>query len=42
MSTETLSINSLGAQGDGIANGADGPIFVPFSLPGETVAVARV
>jgi 23S rRNA (uracil1939-C5)-methyltransferase len=42
MSTETLLINSLGAQGDGIANGADGPIFVPFSLPGEKVAVARV
>ncbi|MBB4953792.1 23S rRNA (uracil1939-C5)-methyltransferase [Agrobacterium vitis] len=42
MSTETLVINSLGAQGDGIANGPDGPIFVPFSLPGETVAVARI
>ncbi|MUZ61515.1 class I SAM-dependent RNA methyltransferase [Agrobacterium vitis] len=42
MSTETLTINSLGAQGDGIANGADGPVYVPFSLPGERVAVARV
>lgn len=42
MSTETLVINALGAQGDGIANGPDGPIYVPFSLPGEKLAVARV
>ncbi|MCM2294534.1 class I SAM-dependent RNA methyltransferase [Allorhizobium sp. BGMRC 0089] len=42
MSTETLTINSLGAEGDGIAHGPDGPIYVPYSLPGETVTVARV
>lgn len=42
MSTETVTITRLGAQGDGIANGADGPLYVPFTLPGETVAVARV
>lgn len=42
MSTQTLTIDSLGAQGDGISHGADGPIFVPFALPGETVAVALV
>ncbi|MGF0537051.1 class I SAM-dependent RNA methyltransferase [Agrobacterium sp. ES01] len=42
MSTETVTIDSLGAQGDGIAHGADGPIFVPFSLPGEKIAIARV
>ena len=42
MSTETLTIQSLGAQGDGVAHGEKGPVFVPFSLPGDTVAVARV
>ena len=33
-----LSIRSVGGQGDGLA---DGPIFVPFTLPGERVT-ARV
>ncbi|MGV1835060.1 class I SAM-dependent RNA methyltransferase [Rhizobium rhizogenes] len=42
MSTETVTIQKLGAQGDGIVQGADGPIYVPFALPGETVAIARV
>ncbi|WP_064686181.1 class I SAM-dependent RNA methyltransferase [Rhizobium bangladeshense] len=42
MSTETVTIEKLGAQGDGIAGSAAGPIYVPFSLPGETVAIARV
>jgi 23S rRNA (uracil1939-C5)-methyltransferase len=42
MSTETVTIQKLGAQGDGIAQGVDGPIYVPFTLPGETVAIARV
>ncbi|MBW9115752.1 class I SAM-dependent RNA methyltransferase [Rhizobium cauense] len=42
MSAESVTIQKLGAQGDGIANGADGPIYVPFALPGETVAIARV
>ena len=42
MSTETVTIQKLGAQGDGIAQGADGPIYVPFALPGESVAIARV
>jgi 23S rRNA (uracil1939-C5)-methyltransferase len=42
MSTVTLKVQSLGAQGDGIAHGENGPIFIPFSVPGETVAVARV
>lgn len=36
-----LRIARLGAQGDGIADTADGPVFVPFTLPGETVT-ARV
>jgi 23S rRNA (uracil1939-C5)-methyltransferase len=42
VSTETITIDRLGAQGDGIANGKDGPVYVPFTLPGETVAIARV
>lgn len=42
MSTETITIDRLGAQGDGIAASQDGPVYVPFTLPGETVAIARV
>ncbi|NLS17873.1 class I SAM-dependent RNA methyltransferase [Rhizobium sp. P40RR-XXII] len=42
MSTENVTIQKLGAQGDGIAQGADGPIYVPFTLPGESVAIARM
>ena len=42
MSTETLDIAAVGAEGDGIARTPDGAVFVPFALPGETVAVARV
>ncbi|ANK84588.1 MULTISPECIES: class I SAM-dependent RNA methyltransferase [Rhizobium] len=42
MSTETVTIEKLGAQGDGIASNAGGPVYVPFSLPGEMVAIARV
>jgi 23S rRNA (uracil1939-C5)-methyltransferase len=42
MSAETVTIQALGAQGDGIVHVADGPIYVPFALPGETIAIARV
>ena len=42
MSTETLDIAAVGAEGDGIARTPQGAVFVPFALPGETVAVARV
>ena len=41
MSTETVKIARLGAQGHGIAESANGPIYVPYALPGETVAIAR-
>ncbi|MBU1314216.1 MAG: class I SAM-dependent RNA methyltransferase [Alphaproteobacteria bacterium] len=41
MSTETVTISRLGAQGHGVAHGPDGPIYVPYALPGETVAIAR-
>ena len=40
MSTETVTISRLGAQGHGIAHGPQGPIYVPHALPGETVAIA--
>lgn len=39
--SETLTIARLGAQGDGIAEVPAGPVYVPFTLPGETVTVAR-
>jgi 23S rRNA (uracil1939-C5)-methyltransferase len=41
MSTVTITITRLGAQGHGIANGPDGPVYVPHALPGETLAIAR-
>lgn len=42
MSTETVTIHSIGAEGDGIARTPTGPVYVPFTLPGEDVAIARV
>lgn len=42
MTTETLTIARLGGGGDGIADTTGGPVYVPFTLPGEVVAVARV
>lgn len=36
---ERLKIDALGHRGDGIAGGADGPIYVPGTLPGEVVEV---
>ncbi|OJU67507.1 MAG: RNA methyltransferase [Rhizobiales bacterium 63-7] len=42
MSAQTVTISRLGAQGDGIAHTDQGPLYVPFALPGETVSVARV
>ena len=40
--TIELDIVRLGAQGDGIAETADGLRFVPFTLPGERVRLADV
>ena len=34
-----VEIDRLGAQGDGIAESPDGPLFVPFALPGERVRI---
>jgi 23S rRNA (uracil1939-C5)-methyltransferase len=39
---ERLTIDRLGRRGDGIADGPNGPIYVPGALPGETVEVERV
>lgn len=41
MSTETVTISSLGAQGDGIAVVDGEPIYVGYALPGETVTIQR-
>lgn len=35
-----LDIERLGAQGDGIARGERGPVYIPFVLPGERVSAA--
>jgi len=41
MSTR-FTITRLGAQGDGIALADGGEVFIPFTLPGETVTAARL
>lgn len=41
MSAETVTIDRLGGRGDGIAETDHGSVHVPFTLPGETVAIAR-
>ena len=40
--TEQFTIERLGHRGDGIADTAVGPAFVPFTLPGELVTVEPV
>lgn len=35
-----VEIERLGAKGDGVADGPEGPVFVPFALPGERVRIA--
>jgi len=37
--TETLTIDEIGARGDGVARTGDGAVFVPYTLAGETVQV---
>ena len=37
---EAMTIDRVGAQGDGVALGEKGPVFVPFTLPGELVNCA--
>ena len=38
---ETLTIARLGQRGDGVAETAQGQVFVPFALPGESVRAVR-
>ncbi|HWU64023.1 MAG TPA: class I SAM-dependent RNA methyltransferase [Ensifer sp.] len=40
MSAITLDITRLGAEGDGIAETASGPVYVPFSHPGDRLKAA--
>ena len=40
--TEQLTIVRLGHRGDGIADTAAGPVYVPYALPGEMVTVETV
>lgn len=40
MNELTVDIDFLGAQGDGIAQTDNGPLYVAYALPGETVDVA--
>jgi 23S rRNA (uracil1939-C5)-methyltransferase len=36
---ERLSIARLGSRGDGVADTPAGALYVPYTLPGETVEV---
>jgi 23S rRNA (uracil1939-C5)-methyltransferase len=38
---ERLAIDHMGHRGDGVAHSPDGSVFVPYSLPGETVEAER-
>lgn len=41
MSSETeceYVIERIGSRGDGVATGEDGPVYIPFTLPGEKIA----
>ena len=40
--TEQLAITRLGHRGDGVADTPEGPAYVPYTLPGETVTVEPV
>lgn len=40
--TEQLKIYRLGHRGDGVADTSDGPVYVPYTLPGETVTVGPI
>jgi 23S rRNA (uracil1939-C5)-methyltransferase len=39
---EQLTIVRLGHRGDGVADTAKGPVYVPYALPGEIVTVEPV
>lgn len=37
--TQQVTVSRLGAQGDGVADTAEGPLYVAYTLPGERVSV---
>lgn len=39
---ERLQITEVGHRGDGVAQTPDGPVFVPYTLPGETIEAERL
>jgi 23S rRNA (uracil1939-C5)-methyltransferase len=39
--TTTVTVDRLGHGGDGIADTPDGPLFIAYTLPGETVRATR-
>jgi len=39
--TEHLAITRIGRLGDGISDLPEGPLYVPYALPGETVEVEQ-
>ncbi|WP_084564908.1 class I SAM-dependent RNA methyltransferase [Pseudoxanthobacter soli] len=39
--SETVFVDRVGHRGDGIAETASGPLYVPFALPGEELVVER-
>ena len=41
MSAVRLDIARIGPRGDGVATTAEGPVYVPLTLPGESVEVER-
>jgi len=40
--TEQLTISRLGHRGDGVADTPDGPVYVSYTLPGETITGERI
>jgi 23S rRNA (uracil1939-C5)-methyltransferase len=42
MIDSAVTIDRLGAGGDGVVDTPGGPLYVPFALPGERVNVARI
>lgn len=39
--TERLVIQRMGHRGDGVAETAEGPVYIPYVLPGETIEAER-
>ena len=39
--SEIVTITRIGHRGDGVAQTASGPVYVPFTLPGERVRIMR-